>query len=66
MIKHQEFLRYYDHDCRDQIVVKRYVFMLFDKNMGKTFSTKYSQNVFDPAQRRSATVALKTISKRAN
>ena len=40
--------------------------MLFDKNMGKTFSTKYSQNVFDPAQRRSATVALKNISKREN
>ena len=63
LVKHQKVSKYYNHDCRNQVLVKVYGFLLFDKNMGKNLSGKYGLNLFDRAKR-SAIDALKTTSKR--
>ena len=54
---------HYSVQLRDQIFVKGYRFLSFAKKMGK-YSRKYSQKLLDHAKQ-SATVAVKTVSKRA-
>ena len=54
----------YSIDPRDRIYVKGYRFLSFAKNMGKSWSNKYSQKLFDSAKK-STTDAIKTASKRA-
>ena len=54
----------YSIEPRDRIYVKGYGFLSFAKNMGKSLSNKYSQNVFDSAKT-STTDAIKTASNRA-
>ena len=49
---------------RDRIYVKRYGFLSFAKNMGKSLSSKYSQKLLDSAKK-STTDAIKITSKRA-
>ena len=49
---------------RDRIYVKRYGFLSFTKNMGKSLSNKYGQKLLDSAKK-STTDAIKTASKRA-
>ena len=48
----------------DRIYVKRYGFLSFAKNMGKSLSNKYSQKLLD-SDKKSTTDAIKTASKRA-
>ena len=40
LIRHQKVSQYYEHDCRDQIFVKGYGFLSFDKNIGNNLSGK--------------------------
>ena len=54
----------YSIEPRDRIYVKGYGFLSFAKNMGKTLSNKYGQNLLDSAKT-STTDAIKTASKRA-
>ena len=54
----------YSIEPRDRIYVKGYGFLSFAKNMGKSLSNKYNQNVFDSAKT-STTDAIKTASNRA-
>ena len=54
----------YSIEPRDRIYLKRYGFLFFAKNMGKSLSNKYSQKSFDSAKK-STTDAIKTASKRA-
>ena len=49
---------------KDRIYVKGYGFLTFAKNIDKTVSTKYSQNLLDNAKN-STTDAIKTPSRRA-
>ena len=49
---------------RDRIYVKGYRLLSFAKNIGKTLSSKYGQELLDSAKK-STTDALKTASKRA-
>ena len=49
---------------RDRIYVKRYGFLSFDKNMGKSLSNKYGQKRLD-STKKSTTDAIKAASKRA-
>ena len=49
---------------RDRIYVKGYGLLSFAKNIGKTLSSKYGQELLDSAKK-STTDALKTASKRA-
>ena len=49
---------------RDRICVKRYGFLSFTKNIGKSLSNKYGQKLLDSAKK-STTYAIKTTSKRA-
>ena len=49
---------------RDIIYEKRYGFLSFAKNMGKSLSNKYGQKLLDSAKK-STTDAIKTASKRA-
>ena len=49
---------------RDRIYVKRYGFLSFDKNMGKSLSNKYGQKRLD-SNKKSTTDAIKTALKRA-
>ena len=53
----------YSIEPRD-IYVKRYGFLSFTKNMGKSLSNKYGQKLLDSAKK-STTDAIKTASKRA-
>ena len=53
----------YSIEPRDRIYVKRYGFLSFAKNMGKSLSNKYSQKRLDSAKK-STTDAIKTVSKR--
>ena len=53
----------YSVEPRD-IYVKRYGFLSFTKNMGKSLSNKYGQKLLDSAKR-STEDAIKTASKRA-
>ena len=54
----------YSIEPRNRIYVKRYRFLSFAKNMGKSLSSKYGQKFFDSAKK-STTDAIKTASKRA-
>ena len=54
----------YSIEPRDIIYVKRYGFLSFAKNMGKSLSNKYGQKLLDSAKK-STTDAIKTASKRA-
>ena len=54
----------YSIEPRDRIYVKGYGFLSFAKNVGKSLSNKYSQNVFD-SSKTSTTDAIKTASNRA-
>ena len=54
----------YSIEPRNRIYVKGYGFLSFAKNMGKNFTNKYGQKLFDSAKK-STTVAIKTPSKRA-
>ena len=47
----------------DRVYVKGYGFLSFAKNKSKNSSNKHSQNLFNAAKK-SARVAIKTISKR--
>ena len=49
---------------RERIYVKRYGFLSFVKNMGKSLSNKYGQKLLHSAKK-STTDAIKTASKRA-
>ena len=55
----------YSIEPRDRIYVKGHGFLSFAKNMGKSLSNKYGQNLFDSAKK-STTDAIKTASKREN
>ena len=48
---------------RDRIYVKRYGFLCFAKNLGKSVSNKYGKKLLDSAKK-STTYAIKTASKR--
>ena len=54
----------YSIEPKDRIYVKRYGFLSFAKNMGKSLSNKYGQKFLDSAKN-STTDAIKTASKRA-
>ena len=54
----------YSIEPRDRIYVKRYGFLSFAKNMGKSLSNKYGQKLLDSAKK-FTTDAIKTASKRA-
>ena len=54
----------YSIEPREPIHVRGYGFLSFAKNMGKNLSNKCGQQVLDIAKK-SATVAIKTASKRA-
>ena len=54
----------YSIEPRDRIYVKGYGFLSFAKNMSKSLSNKYGQKLLDSAKK-SATDAIKTVSKRA-
>ena len=49
---------------RDRIYVKGFGFLSFAKNMGRSLSNKYGQNLLDTAKK-VTTVAIKAASKRA-
>ena len=53
----------YSIEPRDRIYVKRYGFLSFAKNIGKSLSNKYSQKLLDTAKK-FTTDAIKTASKR--
>ena len=55
----------YSIEPRDRIYVKRYGFLSFAKNMGKSLSNKYGQKLLDIAEK-STTDAIKTAPKREN
>ena len=52
----------YSIEPRDKIYVKRYGFLSFAKNMGKSLSNKYGQKLLDSAKK-STSDAIKTASK---
>ena len=54
----------YSIEPRDRIYVKRYGFLSFAKNMGKSLRNKYGQERIDSAKK-STSDAIKTTSKRA-
>ena len=54
----------YSIERKDQLYVKGYGFLSFAKNVGKYLSSKYSQKLFDSAEKYS-TNALKTASERS-
>ena len=54
----------YSIEPKDRIYVKRYGFLSFAKNMGKSLSNKYGQKLLDSAKKSTAD-AIKTASKRA-
>ena len=54
----------YSTEPRDRIYVQGYGFLSFAKNMAKSLSNKYGQNLHDSAKK-STTDAIKTGSKRA-
>ena len=53
----------YSIEPRDRIYVKRFGFLSFAKNMGKSLSNKHGQKLLDSAKK-STTDAMKTDSKR--
>ena len=54
----------YSIEPRDRIYVKRYGFLSFAKDMGKSVSSKYGQKLLDSAKKSTAD-AIKIVSKRA-
>ena len=50
-------------ELRDKKYVKRYGFLSFAENMGKSLSNKYGQKLLDSAKK-STTDAIKTASKK--
>ena len=54
----------YSIEPRDKIYVKRYEFLSFAKNIGRSLSNKYGKKLLDSAKK-STTDAIKTASKRA-
>ena len=52
----------YSIEPRDKIYVKRYGFLSFAKNIGKSLSNKYGQKLLDSAKK-STSDAIKTASK---
>ena len=54
----------YSIEPNDRIVVKRYGFLPFAKNMGKNLSKKYGRKLIDRAKK-STTDPIKTASKRS-
>ena len=54
----------YSIEPRDRIYVKRYGFLSFAKDMGKSVSNKYGQKLLDSAKKSTAD-AIKIVSKRA-
>ena len=54
----------YSIEPRDRRYVKGYGFLYFTKNIGKNISSTYIQKLIDSAKK-SATDAIKTVSKRA-
>ena len=52
----------YSIEPRDRIYVKRYGFLSFAKNIGKSLSNKYGQKLFDNT-RKSTTDAIKQLQK---
>ena len=54
----------YSIEPRDRIYVKRYGFLSFTKDMGKSVSNKYGQKRLDSAKKSTAD-AIKIVSKRA-
>ena len=54
----------YSIEPRERIYVKRYGFLSFAKNIGKSLSDKYVQKLHDSAKK-CTTDAIKTASKRA-
>ena len=54
----------YSIEPRDRIYVKRYGFLYFAKNMGKSLSNKYVQKLLDGAKKSTADT-MKTASNRA-
>ena len=54
----------YSIEPRDRIYVKGYGFLSFAKNMGKSLSNKYGQELLNSAKK-STTDVIKTASKRA-
>ena len=54
----------YSIEPRDRINVKGYGFLSFAKNMGKSLSSKYGLELLN-SNKKSATDAIKTVSKRA-
>ena len=54
----------YSIERKDRIYVKGYGFLTFAKNIDKTLSTKYSQNLLDNVEN-STRDAIKTSSRRA-
>ena len=53
----------YSIEPRVRIYVKRYGFLSFAKNMGKSLNNKYGQKLLDRVKK-STTDAIKTVSKR--
>ena len=53
----------YSIELRDRKYVKRYGFLSFAKNMGKSLSNKYGQKLLDSAKNSTAD-AIKTASKK--
>ena len=53
----------YSIETRDRIYVKGYGFLSFAKNISKSLSNKYGQNLLNSAKK-STTDAIKTPSKR--
>ena len=52
----------YSIEPRDRIYVKRYGFLSFAKNMGKSLRNKYGQNLFDSVKK-ATKHAIKTTPK---
>ena len=55
----------YSIEPRDRKYVKRYGFLSFAKNMGKSLNNKYSQKLLD-SDKKSATDAIKTAFEKSN
>ena len=54
----------YSIEPRDKTYIKRYVFLSFAKNMGKSLSNRYGQKLLDSPKKPTSDV-IKTTSKRA-
>ena len=64
MVIKRDYKMRYSIERRDRIYVIGYGFFSFAKNMGKSLSNKYGQNLLDSAKKSTAD-AIKTALKRA-